>query len=590
MTRLHPRLHWCALHCEARTAQLLAHVSSSPRGGDSAWQPVAASTPASARRARNLLTGVVLVGSPTVDNAVGRASLERMDPNAAPPRVIIRNCDSYDPERIREIVRHGLNELGLVPRGRTLVKPNLVAAGDQFPHAYTRPEFGEGVLRALQDVAHGGMQELAVGERCGITIPTRLSFAQSGWDAMLKRVPNVKRYCFEEEPQVEIRYRHDKRLRDYVFTPEPIAKADFFVNCPKFKAHPWTTVTFSMKNYIGIQDDRHRLIDHDHRLNEKIADLQYIIQPQFICIDGVIAGEGRMLTPKPFDLKLIVMGNNQVAFDAVCCAIIGVDPNTVDHIRFAAERGFGTTDLSKIAISGDVTLEQARTRAKGFEVGLIRVEKYFEGTHITAYAGPPPETEHTDYCWGGCPGAIEEAVEILRQVDEHFDANAPHMHVVFGSYAGPIDAKPGEKVVFLGDCVKWEGRLPNKDGSSELVQIRSTYKDRSTKDPHHAKHDDIYGKLASVRARVRESRGVSYVRFEGCPVSVAEQVLALVFLTGCKNPFFIPAESARFNKAYLSWKAVTAFKRLMGTPYQIPGEAPRGDARPVLAGGGGHAE
>ena len=42
---------------------------------------------------------------------------------------------------------------------------------------------------------------------------------------------------------------------------------------PKFKAHPWTTVTFSMKNYIGIQDDRHRLIDHDQKLNEKVADL-----------------------------------------------------------------------------------------------------------------------------------------------------------------------------------------------------------------------------------------------------------------------------------------------------------------------------
>ena len=49
-----------------------------------------------------------------------------------------------------------------------------------------------------------------------------------------------------------------------------------------------------MKNYIGIQDDRHRLIDHDHRLNEKVADLQYIIQPQFIAIDAITAGEGRM--------------------------------------------------------------------------------------------------------------------------------------------------------------------------------------------------------------------------------------------------------------------------------------------------------
>jgi hypothetical protein len=279
------------------------------------------------------------------------------------------------------------------------------------------------------------------------------------------------------------------------------------------------------------------------------------------------------------------MGNNQVAFDAVCCAIIGVDPNEVDHIRFAAERGFGTTDVSKIQISGDVPLEKAKERAKGFEVGLIRVEKYFQGTHISAYAGTPPEVEHTDYCWGGCPGAIEEAVEILRQIDDQFDEKAPNLHVVFGAYDGPIDAKPGEMVVFMGDCVKWQGKLPTASGE-ELVQIGSKYKDRGTKDPHHAKHDDIYAKLASVRARVKQAKGATHVRFEGCPVSVAEQVLALVFLTGCKNPFFIPGESARFNKAYLSWKAVTAFKRLMGTPYQKPGEGERGEARPVLGSSG----
>ena len=501
-----------------------------------------------------------------------------MNPNAAPPRVIIRHCESYDADRIRTIVREGLRELELVPKGKTLVKPNLVAAGDMFPHAYTRPEFGEGVLRALKDVGADTMSELAVGERCGITVPTRLSFKESGWDAMLARVGGVKRYLFEEVPQVEIRYTHKERLRDYVFTPEPVAKADFFVNTPKFKAHPWTTITFSMKNYIGIQDDRHRLIDHDHRLNEKIADLQYIIQPQFICIDAIVAGEGRMLTPRPFDLKLIVMGNNQVAFDAVCCAIVGLDPRTVDHIRLAEDRGFGTTDVAKIRVTGDVTLAQAQERADGFEVGLIRVETYFNGTHITAYAGAPPESEKTDYCWGGCPGAIEEAVEILRQFDQDFDQKSPRLHVVFGAYEGPIDAKPGEKVVFIGDCVKWEGEI-----GSELVQIRSTYKDRSTKDPHHAKHDDIYAKLVNVRTKVHESRGVTYVRFEGCPVSVAEQVLALVYLTGCKNPFFAPGDSVKFNEAYMKWRATTALKRLAGQPYQKSGACSRGGAKPDVA-------
>jgi hypothetical protein len=362
-----------------------------------------------------------------------------------------------------------------------------------------------------------------------------------------------------------------------VFTPEPIAKADFFVNAPKFKAHPWTTVTFSMKNYIGIQDDRHRLIDHDHRLNEKIADLQYIIQPQFICIDGIIAGEGRMLTPKPFDLKLIVMGNNQVAFDSVCSAIVGVNAQTIDHIRLAAERGFGTMDLSKIQISGDVTLAQAKERAKGFEVGLIRVEKYFEGSAITAYAGPPPDSERTDYCWGGCPGAIEEAIEILRLYDKECDSKMPRMHVVFGAYDGPIDAKPGEKVVFIGDCATWHGKLGDK-----VVSIESLYKDRSTRDPYTAKHSDIYAKMGSVLGKLSKAKHEQHLRLEGCPVSVAEQVLALVKLGGTKNPYFATSEVVGFNRAYLSWRAVTAFKRLKGEAYQRQGAAQRGDAKPEV--------
>ena len=90
------------------------------------------------------------------------------------PRVIIRHCPTYDVERIRQIVREGLEELDLRPHGRTLVKPNLVASGRSFPHAYTRPEFVEGVLRrAAGSRTTARMTELAVGERCGITIPTR---------------------------------------------------------------------------------------------------------------------------------------------------------------------------------------------------------------------------------------------------------------------------------------------------------------------------------------------------------------------------------------------------------------------------------
>ncbi|MEP7125119.1 MAG: DUF362 domain-containing protein, partial [Byssovorax sp.] len=105
----------------------------------------------------------------------------------ARPKVIIRRCTSYDVERIRTIVREGMEELDLRPTGRTLLKPNVVASGPVFQNAYTRPEFVEGVLRAVQDRDDGSMKELAVGERCGITVPTRAAFEGAGYYEMFKR-------------------------------------------------------------------------------------------------------------------------------------------------------------------------------------------------------------------------------------------------------------------------------------------------------------------------------------------------------------------------------------------------------------------
>lgn len=497
-----------------------------------------------------------------------------MQPNQHQAKVIIRHCDAYDPARIRQIVREGLEELGLRPHGRTLIKPNLVMAGENFEDAHTRPEFVEGVIGALQDRAEPGkLTELAVGERCGITIPTRYAFEHSGMEAMIKRQKDVKRYYFEEEPQVEIRYTHPQRLRDYVFTPEPVAKADFFVNTPKFKAHPWTTVTFGNKAYIGLQDDRHRLIDHDAKLDEKIADLQYIIQPQFLAIDAIIAGEGRMLTPIPRRLNLIVMGNNQCAFDSVCCRIIGIDPLEVAHIRLAHERGFGPLALSAIAITGDVSLEQAQERARGFKVGLVRVEKYFEGTNVTAYAGPPPRSENTEYCWGGCPGAIEEAIEILRKYDEETDKKLPRMHVVFGNYEGDIDWHPGERVVFIGDCAQWSGQL-----GSERVQVDSVYKLRNTLDPYTIQGEDAMDKVIKTTKLLKQAEGKTSLRLLGCPVSVAEQVQALVHLGGLNDP----TRSWDGAKSFMAWKSKMLWKRMGGHKYQVHGPTTRGEAAPEM--------
>jgi hypothetical protein len=72
------------------------------------------------------------------------------------------------------------------------------------------------------------------------------------------------------------------------------------------------------------------------------------------------------------------------------------------------------------------------------------------------------------------------------------------------------------------------------------------------------------------------------VRLTGCPVSVAEQVLALLSLGNTKNPYWSAREIIGFNKGYLRSKAAVAARRLRGLTYQTRGPARRGDGAPEM--------
>jgi uncharacterized protein (DUF362 family) len=156
---------------------------------------------------------------------------------------------------------------------------------------------------------------------------------------------------------VPVALKGEARLRNNIFIPKPIVEADFLINLPKFKAHPWCRLTLSLKKFIGIQDDRHRLVNHNIFLEQKITDLQEVIQPKFIAVDAIIAGQKMMLTPTPFHMGAIVMGTNSCAVDTVGCHMVHVDPKDVIHLRFASSRGFGPMDIEEIDVSGDFPLE-----------------------------------------------------------------------------------------------------------------------------------------------------------------------------------------------------------------------------------------
>jgi len=469
------------------------------------------------------------------------------------PKVLIMRCDVYDADKIAGIVKDGMAELGVVPSGNILLKPNVVMAHKAFfPHAFTRAAFLDGVIAATKERAQH-VKEIAVGERSGITIPTRYNFKQAGYLEVIKK-QRVKTYYFDEVKHVPFTLEKAVNLRQNMFFPKPIIDCDFLINLPKFKAHPWCRLTLSLKNFIGIQDDKHRLVDHNAFLEHKIADLQEVIQPKFIAIDGITAGQKMMLTPTPFDMGAIVMGTNSCAVDAVCAHMVSVDPKDVIHLRFSSERGFGPIKLDEIDVSGDFPLEAVQKKTKNFQFCMEHIDSYFDKSpNLNCTVGTFPEKHSPDYCWGGCPGSLQEAMHIFRAFYPDIETKMGKIRYVVGKVEGPLNLAEGEKVIFAGDCTSWEGEI---DG--EHVKIENRYKTTSEVDEKKAKSNDLQLKIASATLHGMLNRK-RYIRIKGCPTSVAQNVNYLSSMAKIPNINFDPRLVFGVNAGYYQMR----FKRFV---------------------------
>jgi uncharacterized protein (DUF362 family) len=451
-------------------------------------------------------------------------------------KVVIMRCSEYNPDKISGIIKDGMNELGVKPSGKILLKPNVVIAHPEiFPHAFTRKEFLDGVISSTKAEAED-VKEISVGERSGITIPTRWNFKNAGYLEVIKK-HKIKTHYFDEVKQVPVELKRDGRLRDMIFVPKPIAECDFLINLPKFKAHPWSRLTLSLKNFIGIQDDRHRLVDHNSFLEHKIADLQEVIQPSFIAIDAIEAGQKMMLTPTPFHLGAIVMGTNSCAVDTVGCHMVHVDPNDLIHLQLAAERGFGPMDLEEIDVSGDFPLAEVREKTRNFEFCMEHIDDYFgEDSNLSCTVGTFPESHSPDYCWGGCPGALQEAMHIFKGFYPNVEKEMKKVRYVVGKVEGPLDLNEDEKVIFAGNCTSWEGKIDDKE-----VRIRSSYKTTHEVDEKKTKSNDMLLKMASAFWNFfKPTKSSRYIHTKGCPVSVAEHVNYLSLIGKIGNPNLDP--------------------------------------------------
>ena len=256
----------------------------------------------------------------------------------------------------REVVRRGLASLGGIERfvspGQVVViKPNASFVSPPEWGATTHPE----VLRAVVDLcAEAGARRIMVVDHT--LSPAPRCFARTGIESALEGAPNTKLVSLEEERgyrAVEIpgaSALHRTEIANVVL------KAGVFINLPTAKSHTATGVSFGMKNLMGLVWDRHTF-HANLDLHMGIADLATVLRPQLTILDAIfLLKTGGPAGPGDIErFGGIVVGTDPVAVDAYAVGLTAwnqqtISPHQVDHIRHAAQKGVGQSDLSALRI------------------------------------------------------------------------------------------------------------------------------------------------------------------------------------------------------------------------------------------------
>lgn len=273
-------------------------------------------------------------------------------------RVFLAKCESYDSEKIKELLSRGLDALSIgndyFLDKNLLLKPNLLS--DKSPdHAVTtHPEF----VRAVGELFKERGQKFDIGDSPGATLVTigklwDITGMQEVADSLGKEMVNFTSF----------NVKNIEAKRSPFISEVPVSnvleKYDGIVNLPKMKTHSLMGFTGAVKNLYGLVPGFYKV--NCHKLANKavhFADiLVYIYQnfkPMLNIIDGILGMEGNgPAAGEPRELKTILMGTDAIAVDVVMASLMGI--NLKNDPLFKAFKRFGieVPELSEIEILGD---------------------------------------------------------------------------------------------------------------------------------------------------------------------------------------------------------------------------------------------
>jgi uncharacterized protein (DUF362 family) len=234
----------------------------------------------------------------------------------------------------------------LEPYDTVLVKPNLITSHTYETGITTDPIVVEAVLRKVQDL---GKKVLVVETEGGITSPDD-AIVETGMIDVINRVGSEYINMRKLKDKVELVVENPRKIRK--FKVARMATESAIISVPSMKTLHHTVITMGLKNMFGMLTTRAKYPMHRHGMKNVIYDICKTLPPTLTVIDGFYGKSGRgPWEGTPVKMDTIIASTDPVAADATGARCIGIDPMSIDYIRWLSEEGLG--EINNIEIIGD---------------------------------------------------------------------------------------------------------------------------------------------------------------------------------------------------------------------------------------------
>jgi len=234
-----------------------------------------------------------------------------------------------------------MSRIGWKPlHDEVFIKPNI---GANSKDVNTDPNVVRGIIHYLQTI---GIEKITIGEGAVETECESSDYNfRLGWDKM----------AAEEKVDLADLNHTDRTTVDFMGGGKiglpTIMLGKSYINVAKMKTHMQTLVSLCVKNQKGILDSTTRKMFHKFGLHEPIARLAQIVRPELCVVDGYIAVEGNGPGNWGTLRKVgkLIAGDDMVEVDSVCCGMMGIDPDEVEHLRILRGNTF-TNKFEELAL------------------------------------------------------------------------------------------------------------------------------------------------------------------------------------------------------------------------------------------------